>query len=126
MFKPLLRTMPSLTGNVKLVCVLNNYELVDEHIFEVNVRTGQLLGLSSQLFNKYINVSLLNSSYEWDLKQADSKAKSQLKEQQYRSSAKRHVDDAIKDAKNTAKKVSDFSQKQIDKGKSWLIKKLSK
>ena len=64
MFKPLLRTMPSLTGNVKLVCVLNNYELVDEHIFEVNVRTGQLLGLSSQLFNKYINVSLLNSSYQ--------------------------------------------------------------
>lgn len=70
--------------------------------------------------------SARKQSYEWDLKQADSKAKSQLKEQQYRSSAKRHVDDAIKDAKNTAKKISYFSQKQIDKGRNWLIKKLSK
>ena len=70
--------------------------------------------------------SARKQSYEWDLKQADSKAKSQLKEQQYRSSVKRHVDDVVKDAKKTAKKVSDFSQKQIDKGKSWLIKKLSK
>lgn len=70
--------------------------------------------------------SARKQSYDWDIKQADSKAKSQLKEQQYRSSVKRHVDDVVKDAKRTAKKVSDFSQKQIDKGKSWLIKKLSK
>lgn len=68
MFKPLLRTMPSLNGNIKLVCFLNNYTEVEDHIFEANVRTARLNAVSSQLYNKYFNVSLLQSSYEWDVR----------------------------------------------------------
>ena len=30
MFKPLLRTLPSLTGNIKLACEINDY--VDAHL----------------------------------------------------------------------------------------------
>lgn len=68
MFKPLLRTLPSLNGNIKLVCFLNNYEEVEDHVFEANVRTARLNAISSQLYNKYFNVSLLQSSYEWDVR----------------------------------------------------------
>lgn len=68
MFKPLLRTMPSLSGNMKIVCILNNYEEIEEHIFEANVRSAQLKPLSSKLYNKYYTLSLLSSSYEWDVR----------------------------------------------------------
>lgn len=68
MFKPLLRTLPSLSGNMKIVCMLNNYNEVEEHVFEANVRSAQLKPLSSQLYNKYYTLSLLSSSYEWDVR----------------------------------------------------------
>lgn len=68
MFKPLLRTLPSLNGNIKLVCFLNNYKEVEDHVFEANVRTARLNAISSQLYNKYFNISLLQSSYEWDVR----------------------------------------------------------
>lgn len=68
MFKPLIRTMPSLSGNIKLVCFLSNYNKVDDDVFEVNVRAARLHALSSQLSDKYINISLLQSSYEWDVR----------------------------------------------------------
>lgn len=58
-----------------------------------------------------------NKSYEYDLKKAEAKAQSQLREQNYRKSAKRHVDDTVRDISNGVKKVSSFSKSTIDKGR---------
>ena len=68
MIKPLLRVLPSLSGNVKIVCDLDDYNKVSSNNFECFVRKAKLSPLSSNLFNKFINISLLQSSYEWDLK----------------------------------------------------------
>lgn len=68
MFKPLIRVLPSLSGNVKLICNLTEYDKLENNYFETNVRSARMSPLSSNLFSKYIPVSLLNSSYEWDIK----------------------------------------------------------
>lgn len=68
MFKPLLRVLPALSGNVTISCNLNDFVQIDDEVFECYVRTAKLLPLSSNLFKKNMNISLLNSSYEWDLK----------------------------------------------------------
>lgn len=68
MIRPLLRVLPSLSGNVKLVCDLDNYHKNSQNDFECFVRSARLSPLSSNLFNKFISVSLLQSSYEWDLR----------------------------------------------------------
>lgn len=67
MFKPLLRIMPSLSGNVKLVNFVNDINRLDEDNYEAYVRLAQLMPLTSSLYTKYLSISLLNSSYEWDL-----------------------------------------------------------
>ena len=67
MIKPLLRTMPTMSGNVKLACTLLDYNKISKDLFETNIRGAHLYPLSSQLFQKSVNVSLLNSSYEYDL-----------------------------------------------------------
>ena len=68
MFKPLIRTIPSLSGNIKLSCFLDNLEKIDHNNFECFVRSAKLTPLSSSLFSKFLPISLLNSSYEWDVK----------------------------------------------------------
>lgn len=62
--------------------------------------------------------SAKKQSYEYDLKKANGKAQEQLKEQNYRKSAKRHIDDVKKDIK----KVSSLSKKTINKGKKKVAK----
>ena len=68
MFKPLLRVLPALSGNVTINCNLNDFVQIDDEVFECYARTAKLLPLSSNLFKKNLSISLLNSSYEWDLK----------------------------------------------------------
>ena len=68
MIKPLLRSIPTMSGNVKLACTLLDYNKISKDLFETNIRGAHLYPLSSQLFQKSVNVSLLNSSYEYDLK----------------------------------------------------------
>ena len=68
MIKPLLRTIPSMSGNVKLACTLLDYNKINEDTFETNIRGAHLLPLSSSLFQKSVTANLLNSSWEYDLK----------------------------------------------------------
>jgi hypothetical protein len=68
MIKPLLRTIPTMSGNVKIACTLLDYNKISKDTFETNIRGAHLFPLSSQLFQKSVKVSLLNSSYEYDLK----------------------------------------------------------
>lgn len=68
MFKPLLRTTPLYSGNVKIACELRDYIKKDSNIFECNVRSAKLYPLSHQLFQKNIECKMLGSSYDFDLK----------------------------------------------------------
>ena len=67
MLKPLARIMPSLSGNIKLVGFLNDLTQTGEETFETFIREAQIIPLTSSLYSKYMPISLLNSSYEWDL-----------------------------------------------------------
>lgn len=68
MIKPLLRSIPTLSGNVKIECTLLDYDKISNDIYEANIRGAVLNPLSSNLYQKNIFVSLLNSSYEYDIK----------------------------------------------------------
>lgn len=67
MLKPLLRTIPSLSGNVKLACTLSNFMKTSD-MYECCCRYARLLPISSKLMQKQYEVNLLNSAYEFDLK----------------------------------------------------------
>lgn len=66
MLKPLLHVIPSLSGNVTLACHLSDYEKVGD-MFECHVRVARLVPLSSNISIKKCEVSLLTSSYEFDI-----------------------------------------------------------
>lgn len=68
MFKPLLRTSPLYSGNIKIACELRDYNKITKDTFECNVRSAKLYPLSHQLFQKNIECNLLNSSYDIDIK----------------------------------------------------------
>ena len=68
MLKPLLKVLPTLSGNVKLACEVNKYEQVSNDTFNGYVRSAKMLPLSSQLSAKPINIFLSTSSYEIDIK----------------------------------------------------------
>ena len=75
MFRPLLRVLPSLSGNVKLVCDVeidnkdNNISNKNNNDFTAKVKSASLSPISSNVFKKYVPVSLLTSTYDYDLKQ---------------------------------------------------------
>ena len=72
MFKPLLRVLPSLSGNVKLACNLLDYiEIEDKDdvkTFETNIRYAKLYPITSSSWNNKIDAGLLGSSWEYDIK----------------------------------------------------------
>lgn len=68
MIKPLLRTIPTLSGNVKLACTLLDYNKIGVDTYEANIRGAKIYPLSSQLYQKNINANLLNSTWDFDLK----------------------------------------------------------
>ena len=67
MFKPLLRTIPTLTGNFTLACKLDKYKKNSVLNFECGVTEAVMMPLQNNLANKHTNVSLLYDSYEYDV-----------------------------------------------------------
>ena len=67
MFKPLLRTLPSLSGNFTIGCKLNEIQRENSNEYYTYVRTANLMPLQNSLFNKDININLLNGKYEYDV-----------------------------------------------------------
>lgn len=68
MFKPLLRTLPSLSGNFTLACPLNYITKIDKDRFVCNIRTANIIPLQNSISNptnKAIN--LLDNKYEFDV-----------------------------------------------------------
>lgn len=69
--KPLLRILPSLSGNVQLACKLTDIQNIGEtdniKLYESNIREAKLFPLSSFLWQKNIRANLLSSSWEYDL-----------------------------------------------------------
>lgn len=75
MFHSLLRTIPSLSGNVKIACSLSDYiktSVIEQSknidYFDCYVRYAKLLPISSSLYQKNIKANLLGSTYDYDLK----------------------------------------------------------
>ncbi len=72
MIKPLLRIIPSYSGNIKIACNLSDYtysktlDTVD--IYECRVRGAVLDSASDSLSRKRISCNLLGSTYDYDLK----------------------------------------------------------
>ena len=67
MIKPLLPVIPALSGNIKLGCELDKYTQIDNNTFSAICRKGNLYPLSSNMFQSSIGVSLLHSSWEYDI-----------------------------------------------------------
>lgn len=68
MLKPLLRTIPTMSGNVKLACNLLDYKYNGDNEYETDIRYAKILPLSSTLYQRKIETQLLGSSWEYDLK----------------------------------------------------------
>jgi hypothetical protein len=68
MLKPLLKVLPTLSGNVKLVCEITKYEQIDNETFNAYVRSARLLPLSNNLIHKNCYVNLATSMFEQDMK----------------------------------------------------------
>ena len=67
MFKPLLRTLPSLTGNIKLACEINDYIDEGNNVYSTYIRSASLQPLQNNLYNRRININLINGMWEYDV-----------------------------------------------------------
>ena len=67
MFKPLLRTLPSLSGNIKLACEINDFKYEESNVYSTYIRSASLQPLQNNLYNRRINVNLLNGMWEHDV-----------------------------------------------------------
>ncbi len=67
MFKPLLRTLPSLSGNFTIACKVNEIQKEDNNTYSTYIRLANLIPLQNSLANKNIEVNLLNGKYEYDI-----------------------------------------------------------
>ena len=68
MFKPLLKTLPSLSGNIKIACKLDGYKSIGQNTYECFVNEANLIPLSHNLYDHNIKINLKNNSYEYDIK----------------------------------------------------------
>jgi len=70
MFKPLLKSIPSLSGNMKIVCKLEGYnkDSSNKSLYNCNVNNALLTSLSNDLYDKNIPLNLQNNSFEYDIK----------------------------------------------------------
>lgn len=73
MFKSLIRTLPSLSGNVKLVCdvsdVKNKYIENNNEYIDCYVNNASLEPISKNVYKQPININLFKSRYDYDLAQ---------------------------------------------------------
>lgn len=68
MFKPLLRILSRLSGNVKLACNIDPIPTNDKNVFEAYVRYARLSPISSTNYDKKIDAKLLKNTWDFDLK----------------------------------------------------------
>ena len=73
MFKSLLRTLPSLTGNFTLACKVTNIKKENNDLFLGYSKEAELKPLQENLYNQYISINLLSNLYEFDVKRYYSK-----------------------------------------------------
>ena len=67
MFKSLIRTIPLFTGNATLACKITDTNIDNDNVVIGDCREAELKPLQSNLYNRYVSVNLLNSSYEFDI-----------------------------------------------------------
>jgi len=67
MFKSLLRTIPTMSGNFKINCSLTDNKRIDKENFESYIRVADISPLQNILLNRNIKISLINGSYEYDV-----------------------------------------------------------
>ena len=68
MFKSLLRTLPSLSGNFTIACKLKDFQKEDNNTYCTYVKYANLLPLQNSINKKDIELNLLNGKYEYDIK----------------------------------------------------------
>lgn len=76
MIKPLLRIIPTYSGNVKISCDITSYDLAETYSkdnikvekYNTRIRGAELSSASSSLSKKNITCNLLGSSYDYDLR----------------------------------------------------------
>lgn len=73
MFKSLLRTLPSLSGNFTIACKLNEIEKDTHESYHTYVRVADLMPLQNNIYKDSIELNLLNGKYEHDVKKYFSK-----------------------------------------------------
>lgn len=73
MFKSLLRTLPSLSGNFTIACKLNEIEREDNEFYHTYIRVADLIPLQNNIYKDSIELNLLNGKYEHDVKKYFSK-----------------------------------------------------
>ncbi len=67
MFKPLLRTLPTLSGNFTVSCLLNEFDKINTNEYTTYVRAASICPLQNFLFAKKIDINLLYNKYEYDV-----------------------------------------------------------
>ena len=67
MFKPLLRTLPTLSGNYTIACKVNEFIQLNSNDYEVYIRDASLMPLQNNVFNKDIGLNLVKDQHEYVL-----------------------------------------------------------
>ena len=67
MFKSLLRTLPSLSGNVKLVCDVSNITENNDEYAYTYVSNASLEPISKNIYKNIVDINLFKSRYDYDL-----------------------------------------------------------
>ena len=67
MFKSLLRTLPTLSGNFTLSCDIDNIYKDSSSEYHTYIKTADILPLQNNMFRKHFNINLLNGRYEYDV-----------------------------------------------------------
>lgn len=67
MFKPLLRTLPTLSGNFTIACKLREFDKESTNEYSTYVRLANMIPLQNFMANKDYELNLLNGKYEHDV-----------------------------------------------------------
>lgn len=68
MFKSLLQTIPSISGNFTLACKLNNFEYNKNHEYVSYINDALLMPLDNNYnLTKDVTINLINGKYEYDI-----------------------------------------------------------
>lgn len=67
MFKPLLRTLPTLSGNFTIACKLREIDKESTNEYSTYVRLANMIPLQNFIANKNYELNLLDGKYEYDV-----------------------------------------------------------